>query len=302
MDKTDVVIVGGGVAGLSAALTLGRARRSVVVIDAGHPRNEPAGHSHGFLTRDGSNPLELTALGRAEAAGYGVEIVEATVTAVDRDDAGHLRVETDTGEVRTGRRLLLTAGLVDVLPDVPGVAQRWGKDVVHCPFCFGWEVRDRPVGILATGPLAIHQALLWRQWTPDLVVFRHTAAEFDAEDRARLDKHGIEVVDGEVVALDTDQGRMRGVRLDSGETVAREVLVVAPRFEARHQLLDDLGVEVAELPQGNGVQVVADPMGRTAVPGVWVAGNTANPMLGVLQAAASGTTAAMAIQFDLIED
>ena len=301
MDNTDVVIVGGGVAGLSAALTLGRARRSVVVIDAGHPRNEPAGHSHGFLTRDGSNPLELTALGRAEAAGYGVEIVEATVMAVHRDDTGRFRVETGTGEVRTGRRLLLTAGLVDVLPDVPGVAERWGKDVVHCPFCFGWEVRDRPVGILATSPLAIHQALLWRQWTPDLVMFRHTAAEFDAEDLARLDKNGIEVVNGEVVALHIDQGRLGGVRLESGETVAREVLVVAPRFEARHQLLDDLGVEVAELPQGNGVQVVADPMGRTAVPGVWVAGNTANPMLGVLQAAASGTTAAMAIQFDLVE-
>lgn len=300
MDKVDVVIVGGGVAGLSAALTLGRARRSAVVIDAGHPRNEPAGHSHGFLTRDGSNPLELTALGRAEA-GYGVEIVEATVTSIDRDETGGFRVESSDGSVRTGRRALVTAGLVDVLPEVPGVAERWGKDVVHCPFCFGWEVREKPVGILATGPLAVQQAVLWRQWTADLVVFQHTAPEFTAEDRARLDKHGIRVVDGEVVALDIDEGRLSGVRLASGETVARDVLVVAPRFEARHELLGDLGVEVAELPHGNGHQVVADAMGKTAAPGVWVAGNTANPMLGVLQSAASGTTAAMAIHHDLIE-
>ena len=301
MDRVDVVIVGGGVAGLSAALTLGRARRSVVLIDAGHPRNEPAGHSHGFLTRDGSNPLEMTAIGRAEAAGYGVRIVEATVTSVDRDDNGDLRVESSDGSVHHGRRLLVTTGLVDVLPDVPGVAQRWGKDVVHCPFCFGWEVRDKPVGILATGPLAVHQALLWRQWTPDLVVFRHTAAAFDAEDQARLDKHGIRVVDGHVVALHIDEAGLDGVRLDTGETVPREVLVVAPRFEARHELLDGLGIETAELAQGNGHQVVADPMGKTAAAGVWVAGNTANPMLGVLQSAASGTTAAMAIQFDLID-
>lgn len=301
MDQVDVVIVGGGVAGLAAALTLGRARRSVVVIDAGHPRNEPAGHSHGFLTRDGSNPLELTAIGRAEAAGYGVEIVEATVTSVEREETGGFRVESSDGSVRAGRRLLVTAGLVDVLPEVPGVAERWGKDVVHCPFCFGREVRDKPVGILATGPVAIHQAMLWRQWTADLVVFRHTAPEFAAEDLARLDKQDIGVVDGEVVALDIGTGGLDGVRLDSGETVGREVLVIAPRFEARHELIDDLGAEVAELPQGNGHQVVADAMGKTAVPGLWVAGNTANPMLGVLQSAASGTTAAMAIHFDLID-
>lgn len=294
MTTSDVLVIGGGVAGLSAALTLGRARRSVVVVDAGHPRNEPAGHSHGFLTRDGASPLELTRIGREEVSAYGVEVVAGTVMAVERVGDG-FRAVLDDGSTRTGRRLLVTAGLVDVLPEVPGLAERWGRDVVHCPYCFGWEVRDAPIGILATGPLAVEQALMWRQWTPDLIVFRHTVT-YDLD---QLGERGIRVVDGEVVAVETKGDRLSGVRLASGEMVAREVLVVAPRYEARHELLDDLGVTVAEHPRGIGLQVQADATGRTDIPGIWVAGNTADPSLGVLQSAASGVTAAVAINADL---
>jgi thioredoxin reductase len=294
MTTSDVLVIGGGVAGLSAALTLGRARRSVVVVDTGHPRNEPAGHSHGFLTRDGASPLELTRIGREEVSAYGVEVVAGTVTAVERVDDGFRALLSD-GSSRSGRRLLATAGLVDVLPEVPGLAERWGRDVVHCPYCFGWEVRDAAIGILATGPLAVEQALMWRQWTPDLIVLRHTVA-YDLD---RLGERGIRVVDGEVVAIETKGDRLSGVRLASGEFVAREVLVVAPRYVARHELLDDLGVTVAEHPRGIGLQVQADATGRTGVPGIWVAGNTADASLGVLQSAASGVTAAVAINADL---
>jgi thioredoxin reductase (NADPH) len=282
------------VAGLAAALTLGRARRSVVVVDAGHPRNEPAGHSHGFLTRDGASPLDLTRIGREEVTGYGAEVVPGTVTAIERDGTG-FRVVLSDGSTRTGRRLLVTAGLVDVLPEIPGLADRWGRDVVHCPYCFGWEVRDAPIGVLATGPHAAAQALMWRQWTPDLVVFRHTTT-VDADS---LGGRGIQVVDGEVVAVETKGDRLSGVRLASGEVVAREVLVVASRYEARHELLDGLGVTVAEHPRGIGLQVEADATGWTGVPGLWVAGNTADGTLGVLQSAASGVTAAVAVNADL---
>jgi thioredoxin reductase len=294
MTTSDVLVIGGGVAGLSAALTLGRARRSVVVVDAGHPRNEPAGHSHGFLTRDGASPLELTRIGREEVSAYGVEVVAGTATAVERVDDGFRAVLSD-GSSRIGRRLLVTAGLVDVLPEVPGLAERWGRDVVHCPYCFGWEVRDAPIGILATGPLAVEQALMWRQWTADLIVFRHTVT-YDLDG---LGERGIRVVDGKVVAVETKGDRLSGVRLASGETVALEVLVVAPRYVVRHELLDDLGVTVAEHPRGIGLQVQADATGRTGVPGIWVAGNTADASLGVLQSAASGVTAAVAINADL---
>ena len=167
MDRSyDVVVVGGGAAGLSGALALARARRSVLVIDAGAPRNAPAGHVHNYLGREGTPPAELLAIGRAEVAGYGGEIVDRH-RHVRRQAPGtaRFRVTLADGATVRARRLLVTTGLVDELPDVPGLAERWGRDVLHCPYCHGWEVRDQAIGVLATGPLAVHQALLWRQWS-----------------------------------------------------------------------------------------------------------------------------------------
>src|SRR5215212_3406876 len=157
MERTyDVVVVGGGTAGLSAALTLARCRRSVLVADAGDPRNTAAAHAHNYLTRDGVPPAELYTAGRAELLRYGGEVETGQVTALGRDGDG-FRVELGAGVV-TGRRLLLATGLRDDLPDVPGLAARWGLDVLHCPFCHGWEVRDQRIGVLCTGVAAGHQA------------------------------------------------------------------------------------------------------------------------------------------------
>ena len=295
----DVVVVGGGVAGLSATLGLVRALRSVLVVDAGHPRNEPAGHAHGYLTRDGASPLELVAAGRLEVRGYGGEIVEGTVTSAKRLSEGGFRVETSDGGRWVGRRLLVTTGLVDELPDIPGLRERWGRDVVHCPYCFGWELRDAPLGVLATGPLAAAGALMWRQWSPDVILFLHTAPHPTDEQMEQLVARGIEVVEGEVAAVEVTGDRISGVRLQSGRVFDRSALVVGPRFEARHALLDDLGVTVAEHPLGIGSQVQADATGRTAAAGVWVAGNVADVTAGVVQSAASGVTAAAAINADL---
>ncbi|MEP7026675.1 MAG: NAD(P)/FAD-dependent oxidoreductase, partial [Actinomycetota bacterium] len=169
----DVVIAGGGAAGLSGALALARARRSVLVIDAGTPRNAPAAAVHGFLSRDGMSPAELLEAGRAEVRGYGGQIVPGEVVAADRGGTG-FTVTTDGGRAVGARRLLVSTGLADELPDVPGLAERWGRDVLHCPYCHGWEVRDQAVGVLASSPLAVHQALLFRQWTADLTLFLHT--------------------------------------------------------------------------------------------------------------------------------
>ena len=137
-DSYDVVVVGGGAAGLAGALALSRARRSVLVIDAGAPRNAPAGHIHNYLGREGTPPGELLAIGREEVAGYGGEIVTGTVTSADKVGDGQFRVTLADGATVRARRLLVTTGLVDVLPDVPGVAERWGRDVLHCPYCHGW--------------------------------------------------------------------------------------------------------------------------------------------------------------------
>src|SRR6185503_16115235 len=173
-ESYDVVIVGGGAAGLSAALTLSRARRSVLVIDAGAPRNAPAGHVHNYLASEGTAPADLLATGRAEVTGYGGEIVTGEVTSAHRLDDGGFHVVLGDRIVQA-RRLLVTTGLVDELPDVAGVAERWGRDVLHCPYCHGWEVRDQAIGVLGSSPFAVHAALMWRQWSADVTLFRHTA-------------------------------------------------------------------------------------------------------------------------------
>jgi thioredoxin reductase len=297
----DVVVVGGGFAGLAGALTLARARRSVLVIDAGHPRNAPAPHSHGYLTRDGVSPLEMLDIGRREVAGYGVQTVQADVVSLDRLPSGTFRSTAADGRRWEARRLLVATGLVDELPDIPGLRERWGRDVVHCQFCFGWEIRDTPLGVLATGTDAASKALMWRQWSADLILFRHTAPEQTAEQEDQLAAQGIRVVEGEVTAVEVRDDRLVGLRLQSGRVIERSAVVVAPRFQARHALVDALGATVAEHPLGIGSQVQADATGKAA-PGVWVAGNVADVTAGVLQSAASGVTAAAAVNADLTAD
>jgi thioredoxin reductase len=242
-DTYDVVIAGGGAAGLSAALALARFRRSMLVVDEGSPRNAPARHMHNYLGFDGRPPGDLLAAGRTEVAGYGGEVIRGTVTAAHAaaDRPGFL-VELAGGRQVRARRLLVTTGLVDELPDVPGLSERWGRDVVHCPFCHGWEVRDQAIGVLGTGPMAVHQAMLFRQLSDDVIVFQHIAPELSAGDRATLDGLGISLIAGEVAGLEISGDALAGVRLRSGEVIARQVLAVAPRFTARAGGLASLGV------------------------------------------------------------
>lgn len=216
--RYDVVVIGGGAAGLSGALALARARRSVLVVDAGSPRNAPASHAHNYLGREGIPPLELLAIGRAEAADYGAETVRGEVVSATRLPDGGFRVVQADGGVTEARRLLVTTGIVDELPPVDGLTERWGKEVLHCPYCHGYEVRDRPVGILALSPMAVHQALLWRQWTDDVVLFRHEQADFGDEEYEQLAARGISVVDGTVTGLEVADDRLTGVRLAGGRS------------------------------------------------------------------------------------
>jgi thioredoxin reductase len=302
-EQYDVVVVGGGAAGLSGALALARARRRVLVVDAGAHRNAPAGHVHNYLGREGTAPADLLAIGREEVAGYGGEVTAGVVTRVERLDGG-FQVRLDDGRAVRARRLLVTTGLVDELPDLPGVRELWGSDVLHCPYCHGWEVRDRAIGVLG-GPFGVHQALLWRQWSDDVVLFRHTGPELTDDEREQLAARGIEVVDGQVAGLETTAGRLSGVRLADGAVVPREALTVAPRFVANSAVLDSLGVPPVDqemLGHVVGSYVPADPMGATSAPGVWVAGNVANLQAQVMASAAGGLTAAGAINADLIAE
>ncbi|OHV49074.1 bifunctional NAD(P)/FAD-dependent oxidoreductase/class I SAM-dependent methyltransferase [Pseudofrankia sp. BMG5.36] len=314
----DVLVVGGGPAGLSAALTLSRARRAVLVVDAGEPRNARAGGVHNYLGREGTPPAELLAIGRVEVAGYGGEVVTGTVTAAERlddaqgvgDDVGdgvgpRFRVTLADGRTVRARRLLVATGLVDEQPDVPGVADRWGRDVLHCPYCHGWEVRDQAVGVLATSELAVHQALMWRQWSPDVVLFRHTAPDLTEEQAEQLAARGIAVVDGEVAGLEVADDRLVGVRLRSGEVVPRQAVTVASRLAARAGLLAPLGLRPVEARMGElviGDRIEAGPTGATSVAGVWVVGNVADVQAQVISSAASGVMTAAALNADLIAE
>ncbi|MBG6180510.1 NAD(P)/FAD-dependent oxidoreductase [Arthrobacter sp. CAN_A1] len=300
-DTYDVVIVGGGAAGLSAGLMLGRCRRSVIIVDGGEPRNAPAEGVHGFLTREGMKPAELLAIGRAEVESYGGTIVDGQVVSSGRDGKD-FSVTLQSGQVITGRRLLIATGLVDGLPAVAGISERWGRDVLHCPFCHGWEVRDQAIGILATGPMAVHQALLFRQWSENTTLFLHTNPTPTDEELEKLAARGIRVVEGAVRELSIAEDSLRGVVLDDGRSVPLEAIVVGPTFNARADVFAGLGVATVAHESGLGTFIATGDAGATNVPGVWAVGNAANLMAQVLASAADGSLTGAMINMNLMEE
>ena len=290
-EAIDVAIIGGGPAGLSAALVLGRARRRVVVIDAGAPRNAPATHMHGFLSRDGTPPADLLTAARAEVRGYGVEIIEDRVVAA----AAGFTLRLGGGRTLAARQLLLATGATDELPQVAGAVERWGRDLLHCPYCHGWEVRDQPLGVLGTGAGSVEYAHLLRQWTGDLVFFTHASIVTDAE-RATLGARGIAIVDGSVERLVVSDDRLHAVQLADGRAIPRAALFFRPALrEHTNGPAADLGCETAT----DGL-VLTDAEGRTSEPGVWAAGNATNPRAQVITAAGEGSAVAIAINTALV--
>ncbi|MFG3344034.1 NAD(P)/FAD-dependent oxidoreductase [Streptomyces sp. NPDC048018] len=294
----DVAVIGGGAAGLSAALVLGRARRRTLLVDAGEPRNAPAAHMQGYLTRDGMGPAAFLAAGQREVATYGVERMSGLVTdAVPHGDEGFALTLADGRRV-LARRLIVTTGLADELPAIDGVAERWGRDVLHCPYCHGWEVRDRAFGVIAHPVMPAHQALMVSQWSADVTLFLHTAPEPSPEDTARLEAAGVTVVTGEVAGLVVGKAGLTGVRMTDGRVVPREVLFVGTRTTPRDGLLTALGAATHETPMGRFVTV--DETFRTSVPGVWAAGNVIGAQEQVVNAASGGYRAAALANADLL--
>ncbi|MFJ8493389.1 NAD(P)/FAD-dependent oxidoreductase [Streptomyces sp. NPDC094038] len=299
-DTYEVVVVGGGAAGLSAALVLGRARRRTLVVDAGEPRNAPAAHMQGFLSRDGMAPAEFLAVGREEIARYGVELVRDLAVGATRDDAGGFTVTLAGGRTVRARQLVVATGLKDELPPVPGVAERFGRDVLHCPYCHGWEVRDQAFGVLATTPMSVHQALMVTQWSKEVSLFLHQVEETELtdDDLRRLAAAGVRVVPGEVTGLRIEDDRLTGVRLADGTVHDREALFVAPRPVPRNDLFLGLGAELTETPFG--AYPVIDERGLTTVPGLWAAGNASGFAEQVVNAASRGYRAGAAINGELL--
>jgi thioredoxin reductase len=294
--RYDVAVVGGGAAGLSAALVLSRARRSVVVVDAGQPRNAPAAHLHGYLSRDGFPPGELLARGREEVARYGARILEDRVTGVVEPGGAGLVLMLASGPSISARRVLVTTGLRDELPAIPGLSDRWARDVLHCPYCHGHEVAGRRLGVLGGTPDAVRYTQIVRQWSHDLMYFTGPGTLTDAE-RSRLAARDIGVVEGDVEQVVVDDDHLVGVQMADGCVVARDALFVPPRFVPNNELLVGVGCEVDE----HG-WVTADATGRTSIPGVWVAGNVVDPRAQLITAAGAGSAVAIAVNADLVED
>lgn len=295
-NEYDVVVVGGSAAGLSAALVLTRARRLVAVVDGGRPRNAPAAHMQGFLSRDGLPPAELVEIGRAEVVSYGGHLVEDTVTEVVRHDGPRFTVRLASGTTLSARRVLVATGLRDEIPDVPGAWDRWGRDLLHCPYCHGHEVRDQPIGVLGQGSGPVQHALLVRQWSDDVVLFTHGGA-LSPDERRQLAARGIEVVGDTVSRLVVEDDALTGLELADGRLVHRSAVFVRPTFLPHSALLVGLGCATDDL----GWPVV-DGTGATSVTGVWAAGNVANPRAQVITAAGEGSAAAIAINNDLVDE
>jgi thioredoxin reductase len=294
----DVIIVGGSYAGLAAAIQLGRARRSVLVVDAQQRRNRTAHAAHGFLGQDGQPPFAIADKGRAEALAYPtVSYREATVNA--------LKTVKDGFQVQIGaeqllaKRLILTTGVVDVLPQIPGMAERWGKSLFHCPYCHGYELNQGRVGIVATGPLSTHQACLVSQWGArgQSMFFLNGAFEPEAEQLAELRAHEISLEREPIAAIEGNAPASE-VRLQSGRVERFAGLFVMSMTKLKDPFAEQLGCELETGPVGQFYKT--DAMKETSVPGVFAAGDAGLPMGSLSFAVADGVRAGVAAHQSLV--
>jgi thioredoxin reductase/SAM-dependent methyltransferase len=299
----DVAVIGGSAAGLAAALQLGRQRRSVIVIDTGEPRNAPAANMHSYLGHEGRPPSELTAIGRDEVRSYGGEVLAGRAVDVTRTDDDRFRVELTGGHWLIARRVLAATGLLDELPDIDGLAEHWGGGVIHCPFCHGFEVRDRRIVQVVNHATGLHVAGLFRQLSARFTLVLHDGVDADNPEVEVLRAAGVNVVDGHVRSIVTgDDGHVAAVELTDGDRIDADAVVIGARFRVRTEPFASLGLTTAEHPSGLGDFVETDATGATAIPGLYAAGNVTDPSQQVLQAAADGSRVGAMISFSLAHD
>lgn len=299
--ECDVLVVGGGPAGLAAALQLAHQHRSVIVVDAGEPRNAPAARMYGYLGLDGTPPREMVELGRADVRRYGAEVLDGRVVDITEVESG-FRAGLTGGNAVRARKVVLATGLVDVLPDIDGVAEQWGSGVIHCPFCHGYGVRDQQLVLIATHRMGLHPASLFAHLTDRLTVVVPEPDKVDGDELDALRSAGVTVVDKRVERLIVDDGVLRGVAVAGGGVLDADAVVVVPTFRVNTDGFGGLGVEVADHPAGIGDHVVADQMGATSVTGVYAVGNVTDASQQVLHAAAHGSKVGAMVAFALASE
>jgi thioredoxin reductase len=301
----DCVVVGGGAAGLSAALVLGRARRRTLVVDAGNQSNRVAERMGGLLGHDGVSPAALYATGRQELAAYrSVELRTGQVRRGERRDDGLFVLEMDDGSRHASLRVVLAAGMAyDYLrPDLPGMAERWGRSVFHCPFCHGWEVRDRALGVLDGSPSGVRRALLLRMWSDDVTLLADGPAELGAEERERLRAAGVAVDERPVVGLRGPGDTLTAVVFADGDERPCGGLLVSVTLRQRSRLAEQLGAVAAPPGPVAADAPEVDPLGQTSVPGLFAAGDLTGRMPSVANAIASGSAAAAGVVHSLADE
>jgi thioredoxin reductase len=291
----DVIIVGASNAGLSAALLLGRARRRVLVLDGGPPRNASSFHSHSFFTRDGAAPQDVLRIGREQLRPYDVEICAIEAQQAHRTDAGVVLTAAG-GAAVSAPTLVLATGVADELPPVRGLADWWGRGVYHCPYCHGWENRYNQVAVYGCGEAGYHQAVLLQQWSPRLTLCTNGPAGLTPPQREHLAQLGVTVVETSVAALDGTPKCLVALEFVDGSRLALDALFVRPVQRQRSDLATQLGCALTP----DGVYVHANEAGLTSVPGVYAVGDMTGPFQQALLAAASGTRAAAALNNELI--
>jgi thioredoxin reductase len=298
----DCIIVGGGAAGLSAGLVLGRARRRTLLVDAGAQSNLPAHGIGGLLGHDGRSPAELYEIGRSELSVYpSVEVRTGEVVTGERSEGEFVLHLADGTRERT-RRVLLATGMEYRPPELPGLAQLWGGSAFHCPFCHGWEMRDQPLAVLARGPRAVHSALLLRGWSDDIVVLTDGPDGLEDDDRVRLAHANITIDERRVAELDSENGELSAVVFTDGTRLARKGLLVATTLHQRSNLAEALGAEPADPTPVAQNPIAVDGFYRTTAPGVFAAGDLSVQMPQVAAAIASGSHAAAAVVQSLMAD
>lgn len=295
--RHDAIVIGGGIAGLSAAMYIARARRSVVVVDSGTPRNRFAEHSHGFFAQDGGEPRAMLGTARSQVVAYSTaSFVDGAAIGAAREPGG-FSIQLANGDALRSATLVLAFGISDDLPGIPGVAERWGRSVIHCPYCHGFEFSGHRLGVLYTSPMSLHQAMLVAEWGPT-TLFLNGAAEPDAGARAELRRRGIAIEPAPVIALHGDGAQLSALELDDGRTVDLDALYIGPRTRLNSEIARQLGCELDEGPLGDIIRT--DETKMTTVPGVFAAGDITRSAHNLTWASADGVTAGLAVHRSLV--